>query len=440
MRRNFGKRGVMSLENENPDLPTEGGEELGAAEQSLETDLVEIAEDGAEADTEDAEIEEAVETAEALEALAEDLKVIAQESGGLNSHTAQAIGRLSSHLYGRLGYAHQSMPALESFGSTSGRVGSTTIGLEDIKDQVKKIWEQIVAQIKKSIEWVKNFFTKMFGAANKLEKRAKALADRAGNATGGAGKPIENERLAKALHISGTVPSSISAKVAEMKKLSDAVFSANRTKIGEEIASALENGSTEQLGKIEGTADGIAGVSKVSNPEGEGFTAPNAGMAVYRSAELPGGMAVIVVAADDGATDEQARDALGRTVARVSAFKPSAKAEAKKELPALAPAEAGKVAEIVAEIAIVLQGYKASLDKVSKAKDRIIKAAEKLGRAAATEQDEQKKADQKDMQRLAASSARLLDQPATDFSRYSLQTGTALLNYVELSLKASEAK
>lgn len=439
MRRNFGKRGVMSLENEDSTLPPEGGDELGAAEQSLETDLVEIAEDGAEADTEDAEIEEAVETAEALEALADDLKVIAQESGGLNSHTAQAIGRVASHLYGRLGYTHQSMPALEAFGSTSGRVGSTTIGLEDIKDQVKKIWEQIVAQIKKSIEWVKNFFTKMFGAANKLEKRAKSLADRAGNATGGAGKPIENERLAKALHISGTVPASISAKVADMKKLADGIFAGGRVKVGEDIASALENGSTEDLTKIEVDSK-IQGVEKVANAEGEGFTAPNAGMAIYRSGELPGGMAVISVGLDAGATDDQARDALGRMTARVSAFKPSAKAEPKKELPALAPAEAGKVAEIVAEIAIVLQGYKASLDKLSKAKDRIIKAAEKLGRAAATEQDEQKKGDQKDMQRLAASAARLLDQPATDFCRYSLQTGTALLNYVELSLKASEAK
>jgi len=439
MRRNFGKRGVMSLENEDTNPPVDGGEELGAAEQSLETDLVEIAEDGAEADTEDAEIEEAVDTAEALEALAEDLKVIAQEAGGLNSHTAQAIGRVASHLYGRLGYEHQSMPAMESFGSTSGRVGSTTIGLEDIKDQVKKIWEQIVAQIKKSIEWVKNFFTKMFGAANKLEKRAKALASRAESSTGGAGKPIENERLAKALHIGGAVPASISAKVADMKKLADGVFAANRVKLGEDIASALENGSAEEMGKVSDDTN-IPGTEKVANPEAEGFTAPNAGMAIYRSGELPGGMAVIGIGIDANATPEQARDALGRMTARVSAYKPSAKAEAKKELPALAPAEAGKVAEIVAEIAIVLQGYKASLDKLSKAKDRIIKAAEKLGRAAATEQDEQKKGDQKDMQRLAASSARLLDQPATDYCRYSLQTGTALLNYVELSLKASEAK
>ncbi len=440
MRRTFGstKRGLMALENEDPNAGSAGGEaELGAAEDSLETDLIEIAEDGADGDQQEAEIDEAVEVTEALEALADDLGAIATEAGGLNSHTAQAISRQVQFLYGRIGHEHHSMPALESFGSTSGRIGSTTIGMEDIRDQARKIWDKIIEAIKKSIQWVKDYFTKLFGAANKLERRAKALAERCAKTTGTPKGNVENERVAKALAIGTAVPTGMAAKVGTMKTLADKVFSATVLKDAETLAEVLEKREAP-------TADGNAhsrelNLPVVANEEGEGFAASPNGLQTVRSEELPGGMAIFGQQIANGADASAILENFSRQFLRVGKFKPNAKGEVKKEMPALSPADGEKVSETIADLAIVIQGYKSTLDKLNKAKDRILKAAEKLGRDSATAKDEEEKTTFKVAQRMGGMAARFLDQPATDYSRYCLATGTALLNYVELSLKKIEA-
>ncbi len=124
---------------------------IGDNASSLETDLIEVSEIAAGADGDAVETEEAVDVVTALESIAEALGQSAK-NGGMDRYAAEALGLAVDHMYKRVGLKRQAMPALESFGQTSSRMRATQIALEDIKEQVAKIWAAIVAAISKAIE------------------------------------------------------------------------------------------------------------------------------------------------------------------------------------------------------------------------------------------------------------------------------------------------
>ena len=68
-----------------------------------------------------------------------------------------------------------SYPALESFSGKTGRKRATQIAVEDIKETVKKIWAAVVVAFQKMVDFVKNFFAKIFDANRKLLSRINAL-------------------------------------------------------------------------------------------------------------------------------------------------------------------------------------------------------------------------------------------------------------------------
>lgn len=435
------RHGLMALENENLENQ-EGDLELGDAPESLETDLMEVNEEAADADVADAETEEASETVEALEQAVLALESAVQ-AGGLDTHGAHILDLHVKSLYGRVGLKRQSVPALEHFGGTSTRQKSTTVALEDIKDSIKKIWERIVKAIKDAIAWVKERFVKVFGAANKLEARAKALVEKAGATTGTPKeKTFESDRLVKALEISGSVPASIGTQAQELNKLANGIFGGVTTwngEVGDAIVELLGEPSKLDSFSLPARTDGTLALTKGGADHGDAGN----GMVFMISHELPGGQAIIArFPSDGGLKGAAAVDAVSRSGYNIGKFNPKAKEPTKNTLTTLAPSEAEKVAGAVESLAQEVQSYKRNLEKLSATKDKIVKAAEKAGKDADNASDEDKGArtNGKALAKLGMSVPKLIDQPATGFSAYALNTGKALLDYVELSLKQYGSK
>lgn len=435
------RRGLMAaLENENFEGGA-GGEELGAAPESLETDLLDVNEEEEAAAVEEAETDDAVEVAEALESLALSLESAIKEKGGLDAAGAAIAGQYSDFLYGRVGMNRKSIVALESFGGTSTRQRSTQIAMEDIAEAAKAIWEKIVKAIKDAIAWVKERFTKIFGAAEKLEKRAKALQEKAGATSGNAEeKNFESERLVKALHKGGAV-ANVGADAQSLAKLASTIFgsiTAWNSKVGDDIVELMGEPSKASAFTYEGLPTSAIEGSKKAGAE---FGDAGNGMTFMVGNELPGGQAIVARVSDSAQSKgEEAIDRLARTSVTIGAHNPKAKAPTKTQVATLQPSEAEKIAAAVAELASEVASYKRNLDKLSATKEKIVAAAGKAQKAAdnSSDDDEAGKAERssnKMLAKLGMAVPKLIDQPATGFAAYALNTGKAMLDYVELSLK-----
>ena len=415
---------------------------VGDNADSLETDLIEVAEITADGDVGAAQIDEAQEVACALEGIAEALGMAAKH-GGMDRHSAAAVGVAVDHMYKRIGLKRQAMPALESFGGTSSRIVATEAAMDDIKKHAAEIWKKIVAAIQKAIEWAVAFFNSVFDAASKLKARAEALAAKA-EATSGAPqeKSFENERLVKALHIAGSVPTN-AASLKVVVELAKHVFSTTADyagTMGEEIVKDLSDDSViaDFAAKFElpAFANDIDG-KEVTNPESIGMPVAPEGLSLFRGNELPGGQAVVARAPKATLKGEEAVKALSGVGMSVTDFNAKAPEITKKDLATLEVSDAADIAKGVAELADHLLGYKAQAAKLADLKKKIVDGAAKLGEK--TDVTDEQKTAIRGMQSVCASIPRWIDSPAKDFARYSVNTGKAMLDYVEESLKQHKA-
>ena len=167
----FAKGLVAAMEDE-----TQAAElaidESGA--DSAEADIVEATDISADVEAGTAEVEQASADAETLTRIA-DTAEAAEEEGGLDPVAAEIAEIAVESIYARLGVTRNSYPALESFSGKTGRKRATQIAVEDIKETVKKIWAAVVVAFQKMVDFVKNFFAKIFDANRKLLSRINSL-------------------------------------------------------------------------------------------------------------------------------------------------------------------------------------------------------------------------------------------------------------------------
>lgn len=416
---------------------------IGDNAESLETDLINVAELGAEGDDNDADTQEACEVAEALESIAEALGISAQ-NGGMDKHSAHAVGVAVDHLYKRIGLKRIAMPAMESFGGTSSRVGATHIAMEDIKEQAKKIWDAIVAAIQKAIEWCIAYYNSVFDAATKLQARAKALAGKAEMTSGKAkAANFESEKLIKALHTGSSVAVG-SASIKNINDLAKSIFDDTHfytEALGEGVLADLANAD---IGKtfVEKFAlpafSGVNGMKEITNPEAVGMAAAAEGLAVFRGIELPGGMALVMRAPKAELKGAAAIAAVPGIMTTIAPFDGKASAPTGNTVSVLSTDEAAAIAKGVEELAGHLLGYKTQQAKLTELKKKIAAAAIALGKKVTD--DETETAGIKAVQRVAGTIPKWIDSPAKDFARYSVNTGKALLDLIEESLKQYDTK
>lgn len=175
---------IFRMENDGGSATAESAEEVLAveAEASNATDEVEAASgDVTEVETGIENAGEAQAELSSIEASVEE----AAEDGGMTPREAEHVQARLERVAALLGTTVADMGLTfrkESFGGASSRVAATKMRLEGIKEWGKKIWEAI----KKAWAWLKdavsNFFAKLTGNIEAVEKRLKELQGRVNSA------------------------------------------------------------------------------------------------------------------------------------------------------------------------------------------------------------------------------------------------------------------
>lgn len=180
------QKGILSNEDEVLDAGTASDTGSDEALKSLEAEgQVVDAEVDAAANADD--IEKGLDGVVALENMRITLRA-ANENGGMDRYGA-AIAKqhadfvLQTFLKSPVGLT---MPSNESFGGAGSRVGSGVLTMESIKEKAGEIWKAIVKFLKKMKDKVMAWINKIFGAAEKLAKRAEAIKSRADGTKGSA--------------------------------------------------------------------------------------------------------------------------------------------------------------------------------------------------------------------------------------------------------------
>jgi hypothetical protein len=174
-------------------------------------DAVDCAEDTAELV---GEVDEAEDAAMALESFVEITKSAAA-NGGLDEHGARLLKVATEHIYEHMGLGKAvGIPAMESFRVDGARATATTIAMEDIVGQTKKIWAAVVEGVKKAAEWIWDFVKKILSANSRIKARAEKLLAASEKMSGTPkAKMVGDASMVKALTTGGRVPTNLAAEV-----------------------------------------------------------------------------------------------------------------------------------------------------------------------------------------------------------------------------------
>ena len=424
--RRINGRGVVALEEEEIKVAeAEAAPAMDNAE-SLETDMLEVSESSAEQGEEDAQVEEAAEVVEALESIAECLKISAA-NGGLDKHAAAAIGKATQYMYGRVGIKSKSMPALESFGGTSSRVGATQLAMEDIKDKAKEIWAAIVAAFKRMLAWVVDHFNKIFGSAEKLQKRAQAVIKMAEDKVGKKAEKttFEGASLVKNL---GTAGNTDGVKAGMVKVLDLA-----KTVLGTQASAVIAEGD-----KIIEAIGDIAKVDQISldgtNGDNKEYGEPPAGMGFFVDAGLPGDKVYLKLSPKAKVTGKDALELFGK-IKEAVVLKAGYKEPTKTDIKVVTPADAEAIAKTVEAIGSELQSFRKTSDKLQDLLKKATKAAESASKGSDDEEDAAKKELGKVIRSATNNLPKFIIGGVKSVAEYSLTTGKAALDLCEQSMK-----
>lgn len=445
-RRFYAGKLTVGLENEevtSTDVEATPADAEGV--DNLETHLLEVADSTAEGEAREQAIDEAEDTVEELEADLADAEV-AQESGGLSKDAAAILQRNVANKLNRIGLAAPHAVAVESFGSASSRASSTRLAMEGIKDGIRRAWEAIIAAIKKSIQWIKDHFNKVFGSYEALVKRAKAVAQRAENTTGSIEeRAFENDGLYARL-MTGAKTVAVTDLTGTFKTVTETVLGkmddfVTKAESAVEKVSALDKETmavpadvtallNDSLSLLDSSAKDVSDDEKkkyVPDAEKVHYT-------VQAVSNLPGNKHVVVVAG--AANDAAARPALFKVKLEAQLTK-NADVSGKK-LTTLTVDQIISVAEMVENLAGEFVQSRKKFDKIADAKAKLVKQAERVSKLEYTSEDENAaaaKASGKEVQKTIMAINRLLGDFPAQYAAYFVTTAKSALDYCELSLR-----
>lgn len=445
-RRFYAGKLTVGLENEevtSTDVEATPADAEGA--DNLETHLLEVADSTAEGEAREQAIDEAEDTVEELEADLADAEV-AQESGGLSKDAAAILQRNVANKLNRIGLTAPHAVAAESFGSASSRASSTRLAMEGIKDGIRRAWEAIIAAIKKSIQWVKDHFNKVFGSYEALVKRAKAVAQRAENTTGSIEeRAFENDGLYARL-MTGAKTVAVSDLTGTFKTVTETVLGkmddfVTKAESAVEKVSALDKETmavpADVTSLLNDSLSLLGTAAKdVSDDEKKKYVpdADKAHYTVQAVSNLPGNKHVVVVAG--AANDAAARPALFKVKLEAQLTK-NADVSGKK-LATLSIDQITSVAEMIENLAGEFVQSRNKFDKIADAKAKLVKQAERVSKLEYTSEDENAaaaKASGKEVQKTIMSINRLLGDFPAQYAAYFVTTAKSALDYCELSLR-----
>lgn len=454
-------RGILSVEEEaldpKPADVTQQDVAVAEAGHELAEAVIEQTESEVEGEVREVELAETGEIVEALESL----HMLAYDSSkgqGFSRETAAAVSMQYEYFRRKLGDRQPSkMPSLESFGATSSRIRGTVASMEEIGDMAKRAWKAIVDKVKAAFKWIRDHFLKVFGSAERLQKRADALKEKADNIKGDFknDKTFENEALSKKLYISNAIGDG--AAIGTQASTFSNVVSAFLTHAYGQ-AGVLEQAIEAGLKSATAGTDFKSNIDKPTNfdeskaPASRKTTKPD-GVVVTGSAELPGGKVIVAMTPDVSVTGAAALNALAATKAVIDSVE-GTKAPTSYKFATLDRGQAVKIADDISKLAGYLVQSRKSVDDVNKKRDALervidsfVREFEKAdtdttaasGTAAAgnggTITADAKKTNATAAKKVVGRIPTIIDFGASSVMAYAINTSSAYLDYVEQSLR-----
>lgn len=414
------------------------------AADSVETQLLEVEASGGDVADVEEQVEEAAEVAEGLEELRLTLKA-GLEEGGVSKREASAIIMAANRMVGAIGGDNIATPGLEHFGSHSQRLDATRVAMESIGDKIKEIWKKILAQLEKAYEWIRKHMLNVFGAGQKLVKRAEALKKAADD--NDVAKPKENKikrgALVKELASKGTGADSVDvATLANMTQMANEISVAWPEligKAGEAIATIFENvADNKGDGKVQLFDNKLNALFSNQVDLAKAGLDARDGTSALASDMLPGGMVGIAfVGNSDSVADQTAQK-----IVLVKADKDFGKNLSNEELNTLDKKAIKDIADSVAKLGNYLDTYRKADNKFKTVEERIKKAAKRVGELVGKEKEAGSKSDDdlRAIQKLAIAAPDLISGFPAKFYTFAVGKAKHFLDYAELSLAEYKAK
>lgn len=375
------------------------------------------------------QLDTAAVAADGLETLSEQV-ASANEGEGIDEGTAAIIeasveSLMKAAKMGVTSAAKLGLPSNESFKSRANRKALGQATCEALDLSAKKIWTSIIEAIKKSIEWVRNFFNKIFGAAERLQRRAVALREMTTKLSPTDKKePIESDQLFNAIRLNGNPvkPADITKLMGEANK----VFEGQKHLTSEYAKLNMEGATTPYMPKASDYGMGAAPVEVAKR------VSADSDVAVYCTSRFPGESVVFLAMAKDGGKADYVLEASKLKAGSVTLGE---KKETGKKLPILSGEEIKSMADAVEKFAGVVVDYKRNITEVSANKSKFISQVEKfVGKTeGATKADNSKSA-----KAAATVFRKLMDEPAASFASHSIRGMSSALQYAEQSARRYE--
>lgn len=371
-------------------------------ENLVENDLLEASEDADVVDEGSDDVEELIDTSEALESFLAAARS-ASKQGGWSTQEAAAYDLGINIVMSKIGGGSRDvMPSLESFGSSRERINATASVENRITDTLKKIWEAIKRAVNKVIAFVRKWYLKIADGATRLKKRAEAIRKKAESTQGTAKEkkiriPMAGLHLSKNAPNAGQLKSALGSVTGLINDLTKGRAAKGYADACDGIVAALEavaDGSAENgktaLGKVyAATGDFTAFESDAAaKAKFPGATESMSGVSL-KGGELPGGKKLIAVTLTKGIKelDDKEISAVGRSafkIALVDASDKKVEVDSSKEVQILEPQEVVSLADDVISLADAVIDYRKEFENYErKSKDtlsKVDKIANKSGK------------------------------------------------------------
>lgn len=403
---------------------------------TVESDLLEATDMQAEVTAELDQVDAGLSDSEGLAKIADILEETAS-TGGMDESMARVVEVAVESYYKRLGISNRkTMPAMESFSKDTSRVAATRVAIEGVMDTIKTVWKAIVDAVMRMSAVIKNFFAKLFDVNKRLGDRAGKLKERV--SAMGTAKPKEE-----------TVTGGFVSTLAKGNKLDQAgvIKTLGNMTAAAESNPALCVYGAEMLVKFDQLAEQVAFVDKfeqvefplfsVANVnavgEAEGFKKhPVEGISYHRSVELPGNMAVIIVAATKKLKGTEGIDALASSKVFVGSFDPKAKKAAVESAPTLNKAGMEAIVTEVAAASAAVEKGKESVQIIEKARAAFLAELKKFASEGA-KGDKDSAARLNKLKNAATNMNRLTVEMVSSVNKIVVNISKAALDYVEKS-------
>jgi phiKZ-like phage internal head proteins len=403
---------------------------------TLASAVSEINADEAAINTGNDQIDAAAVAADGLETIAEQVAE-ANEGEGIDENTAEIIETSVEALLkvARIGvtYKQLGIPSSESFKSRNNRAALGKATVEALEVSAKKIWQSIVDAIKKSIEWVRNFFNKIFGAAERLQSRAQKLKESTTKLSGQAEEAnLDNSALFNAVRVNGN-PVTV-ANLQELAKEGGALFKAQK-----ELTDKF--GKVQEVGMLDlvqptpaqyGLKPADGGTQKRVTAESD--------VAVFVTSRFPGESVVYLAMSKNPGDDAKGASEFANKI-KAGSVSLSEKKEEGKQLKVLGVDEIRGFAEAIEKFAGEVASYKQGLTAINNNKSAFIAKLEKyMTKGDGKDADASKGDNDKVAKANATIFRKLMDEPAASYASHSIRAMSSALQYAELSARQYSGK